>query len=234
MEIEKSAMPLYEQICNNIRETIASGKYKPGDLLPSEAEYQKAFGVSRITVRRALKVLCEQGILRGVQGKGTYINDLYSKDWTIMRSFSNDVIAQGHVPSTKILRFKKIKASLSMAKMLEIEEGTELFAIKRLRYIDDKPFWLTASYVLCDVAPQLSPDFFSRKGRAQSLFFVLHNDFALEFKMYKEIKGPEEIDLNDIKLLNQQDVDGVCTKASLFRDSNDRAVVYESTILAKS
>lgn len=232
MGIEKeTAVPLYEQICSYVKENIGSGKYVPGELLPSEADFQKKFGVSRITVRRALKILCEQGLLRSVQGKGTYVNDLYSKDWSVMRSFSNDVVAQGHIPSTKIVSFKKIKAPQNIAENLEVLKGTEVYALKRLRYIDGTPFWLTTSYILADIAQGLSADYFSRKGSAQSLFFVLHQDFGVDFKVYKEIKGPEQIDSKEVQMLGQTKEMDVQTKASLFRDSNDKAIVYESTVL---
>ncbi len=231
MEIGKgSATPLYEQITCYVRESIQSGEYKPGELLPSEADFQQYFGVSRITVRRALKLLCEEGVLRSVQGKGTYVNELYTKDWSLMRSFSRDVIAQGHIPSTRMIHFKNIKADRFVADMLEVEEGTEVYALKRLRYIDEAPFWVTTSYILSSRAPGLTQDYFSKKGSAQSIFFVLHTDFGIEFNKYKEVKPPEKIDAHDSELL-QSDYFALRTKASLYRDTNDVPIVYEHTVL---
>ncbi len=227
---KESATPLYEQICVYVREAIQSGKYKPGDLLPSEADFQKYFSVSRITVRRALKLLCDEGVLRSVQGKGTYVNELYEKDWSLMRSFSNDVIAQGHIPSTKMLHFRKIKATKQVAGMLEVEEGTEVYALKRMRYIDSVPFWVTTSYILASAAPGLTAEYFSVKGSAQSIFFVLRTDFSIEFNRYKEVTAPENIDPKDMELL-QSDYVTLSTKASLYRDTNNKPIVYEHTVL---
>lgn len=227
---KESAKPLYEQICVYVREAIQTGKYEPGDLLPSEADFQKYFNVSRITVRRALKLLCNEGVLRSVQGKGTYVNELYSKDWSLMRSFSQDVISKGHVPSTKIIHFKKIKAPRNVAAILELSEADEVFAVKRIRYIDEVPFWVTTSYIVANAAPDLSADYFSVKGSAQSIFFVLKNDFEIEFDKYKEVTAPEKIDPRDAQLL-QSDSFALRTKASLYRQTNNIPVVYEHTVL---
>lgn len=62
--------PLYRQIADRIREQIARGELKPGDALPTESALQTEFGVSRVTVRQALRQLVEQQILESIQGSG--------------------------------------------------------------------------------------------------------------------------------------------------------------------
>lgn len=67
--------PLYRQIADRIREQIARGELKPGDALPTESALQTKFGVSRVTVRQALRQLVEQQILESIQGSGTYVKE---------------------------------------------------------------------------------------------------------------------------------------------------------------
>ena len=67
--------PLYRQIADRIREQIARGELKPGDALPTESALQTEFGVSRVTVRQALRQLVEQQILESIQGSGTYVKE---------------------------------------------------------------------------------------------------------------------------------------------------------------
>ena len=61
--------PLYRQIADRIREQITCGELKPGDALPTESALQTEFGVSRVTVRQALRQLVEQQILESIQGR---------------------------------------------------------------------------------------------------------------------------------------------------------------------
>lgn len=71
--------PLYRQIADRIREQIARGELKPGDALPTESALQTEFGVSRVTVRQALRQLVEQQILESIQGSGTYVKEERAK-----------------------------------------------------------------------------------------------------------------------------------------------------------
>ena len=60
-----SSNPLYEQVFNRIKDSVRSGEYKKGDLIPSEKELMELMGVSRVTVRQALKMLSDSGIIPG-------------------------------------------------------------------------------------------------------------------------------------------------------------------------
>ena len=68
-----SSVPLYEQLMNAIRSDIDSGLFKAGEKMPSEMELEEKYQVSRITVRRAIKELCDDEILVKKQGKGTFV-----------------------------------------------------------------------------------------------------------------------------------------------------------------
>lgn len=68
---QNASTPLYEQLKNAIRKEIDEKKYSSGDRMPSEAELEKLYNVSRITVRRAIKELCDEEVLVRRQGKGT-------------------------------------------------------------------------------------------------------------------------------------------------------------------
>ena len=75
---QNSAVPLYEQLKGAISADIISGVYKPGTRLPSEAELEAEYGVSRITVRRAVKELVAEGFIVKKQGKGTFVRSVRS------------------------------------------------------------------------------------------------------------------------------------------------------------
>src|SRR6202790_3337107 len=66
---------LYEQIVQQIEDSILKGALRPGDQLPSERDLAQRFGVSRTAVREAVKALCEKGLVEAYSGRGTFITD---------------------------------------------------------------------------------------------------------------------------------------------------------------
>ena len=92
--------PLYRQIADRIREQIARGELKPGDALPTESALQTEFGVSRVTVRQALRQLVEQQILESIQGSGTYVDFLQQQ---------LQITPQDRVWHVKRVRYRKQK-----------------------------------------------------------------------------------------------------------------------------
>jgi len=69
----KTGVKLYTQVLEQVKSMIAQGVYKKGDLLPSEKELIEMMGVSRITVRKALQILSEAGIIETRKGKGSFV-----------------------------------------------------------------------------------------------------------------------------------------------------------------
>lgn len=101
-----SLMPLYLQVVGNIKYAIDSGKYKVGDKIPTEAELGEQYGVSRITVRRAVSELVEAGYLVKQQGRGTFVKS--SRDLMMVQhrtdlevqSFSEACRNSGYAPGS--------------------------------------------------------------------------------------------------------------------------------------
>ena len=71
-----AAVPLYVQLKEKIEQKISDGEYKPGEKLQTEGEMAKSFGVSIITVRKAVSELVEKGLVEKKQGKGTFVQDI--------------------------------------------------------------------------------------------------------------------------------------------------------------
>uniref|UniRef100_A0A182TCN1 HTH gntR-type domain-containing protein n=1 Tax=Anopheles maculatus TaxID=74869 RepID=A0A182TCN1_9DIPT len=70
-----SKKPIYRQIADTLRQQIANGELKPGDALPTEALLREQYGVSRVTVRQALKLLTEERVIESLQGSGWYVKE---------------------------------------------------------------------------------------------------------------------------------------------------------------
>ena len=101
---EQDALPLYKQLVQAVSEGIRKGQYPEGSRLPSEQELSELYGVSRITVRAALKELAADGLVVRRQGKGTYVGRVkLRRDLAMATSFSDACREQGRVPGAKML-----------------------------------------------------------------------------------------------------------------------------------
>ncbi|HEY8049918.1 MAG TPA: histidine utilization repressor [Ramlibacter sp.] len=120
--------PIYEQVKAWIRGHIASGQWRPGDVVPSEAALMQTFGVSRMTVNRALRELAGEGFVDRVQGSGTRVAALHriSSRLTI-RDIHEEVAERGHVHTARVLQAAREKATADVAKALGLRKGAAVF-----------------------------------------------------------------------------------------------------------
>ena len=134
-----SASPLYRQLMQRIRADIASGVYPVHSRIPSEAELGQTYQVSRVTVRKALAELTREGLLRRMQGKGTYVSAPRLK--TSLRdvtSFHEACLMMGCTPGTKVISSQIIHAEEELRESLNLQ-GDEVLEIVRLRLADHVP-----------------------------------------------------------------------------------------------
>jgi GntR family transcriptional regulator len=132
----------YEQVAASIRESIARS-LAPHDALASERELMAIHGVSRMTVRKAISVLVDEGRVYNVHGSGTYVGsaDIFSKT-PKLTSFTEDMISRGSVPSSRVLEVARIAAPDAVAAALNLTPSDAVTQIRRLRLADDTPIAL--------------------------------------------------------------------------------------------
>lgn len=145
---KNSKLPLHVQIYEDIREKIESKTLHAGDKLPSENELQNLYDVSRITVRRAIQDLENEGFVKKSQGKGTIVcNPKQKYDLKRLSSFSEDVKEHGEISSSIIRDFKIIKADHKTAYSLDILEGDEVYYLERSRLSGNTVVGLHKAYI---------------------------------------------------------------------------------------
>ncbi len=140
--------PLYLQIQNYIVDRIRSGDLPAGTQVPSEFELAAMMSVSRMTARKALDSLVSSGILYRRRGKGTYVSTaVVDYNLTAMQSFSRTLQARGYEISTRILNIDTLPATLDAAKHLQVEVGTMLLLINRLRMVNGTAAAIHTAYL---------------------------------------------------------------------------------------
>lgn len=155
---KNSHIPIYAQLEGILLEMIESGELKPGDMIPSENELSKKYGISRMTAKKAIDSLTIKGLVERTQGKGTYVSS-YEKKIELplnrLRGFTQKVCEMGLVPENKLLAFEKIPCPKNISKILGIEEGEKVWRMERVRQIDEIPAVFEESYISVKLLPDL-------------------------------------------------------------------------------
>lgn len=139
--------PLYVQLMEELETSIRNGVYKPGDKIMTEAEMAKEYGVSLITVRKAVGSLMEKGLVMRKQGKGTFVTKpKYSRNMKNLQSFTEMCEQMGVKPGAQVLENRLIMADKKVADRLGIEPGSNVVYISRLRLADGEPVQVEKSY----------------------------------------------------------------------------------------
>ncbi|NIR41901.1 MAG: GntR family transcriptional regulator [Actinobacteria bacterium] len=130
--------PRYQQIADDLRVRIAEGGYTAGRLLPSEADLSREFGVSRVTVRRALEQLREAGLIDARQGLGWFAaSEPVRQPLTRLDTIEDQLAASGAVPERRVLDFAFVDAPDRIAAQLGEQRVLE---VRRVNLADGRPF----------------------------------------------------------------------------------------------
>ncbi|WP_026294890.1 GntR family transcriptional regulator [Sediminispirochaeta bajacaliforniensis] len=157
MKIDRTShVPVYYQIKESILAEISSGRLKPGDKILSEPQLKDKFGVSRMTARNAVTELVNEGYLVRKQGYGTYVQKpRIENTQEKFHGFKSDMEAKGFTVFSRILESRQITAPDFVASALELEQGTMVFWLKRLRFANNEPIVIHESYVPTECCPDL-------------------------------------------------------------------------------
>lgn len=148
MVTRTSTEPLYHQVLEKIRDRVESGEWVRGDRVPSERQLADILGVSRITVRHAVRLAAEQGLVEQRRGVGTFVGapDRLEQDLSEVRSFERTLAEQGHVASTEILASERLISDLTLAGTLAVDPATPVYNLRLLGRGDSSPVVFYDSY----------------------------------------------------------------------------------------
>ncbi len=162
-----SASPLYRQLMQRLRSDIASGIYPTHSRIPSEQELCAAYQVSRVTVRKALAELTREGLLRRMQGKGTFVcAPRIHQDLRDVTSFHEACRLMGSVPGTKVISAQAVPADEDTCRALQLKES-QAIEIVRVRSADDLPVMLETNRF------PMAYDYLLKEDLAGSLYALL-------------------------------------------------------------
>lgn len=154
-------LPAYGKVKAFIKKRISAGTWKPGDPVPSESVLMVQFGVSRMTVNRALRELMGEGLVTRVQGSGTFVAELHRISSTLsIRDIHDEVVERGHIHTARVLLAAAEKASADLARTLGLPSGGTVFHTILIHLENGVPIQYEDRYVNPAAAPRyLETDF---------------------------------------------------------------------------
>jgi len=131
--------PLYQQIKALITQSLQSGEWKPGEMIPSEVELAGRFKVSQGTVRKAIDELAAENLVMRRQGKGTFVSTHHEAraHFRFLRLMPDEGVP--HHPDNKIIEVKRMRAPAEVARLLDLKSGDAVVYIKRVQSFEGEP-----------------------------------------------------------------------------------------------
>jgi len=199
-------VPLYHQLEAVLKAEIESGRWQPGEQIPTESQLVENFGVSKITVRQALQGLVDVGYIRREHGRGTFVSKRkFDEGPRELTSFSEEMKGHSLQASSRILAQADALAEGRVAEALGIPVKSPIVMLKRLRLANGEPLTVQTAHLPAALVPGLELSEF------ESLYDVLQSRYHLYAARAKETYVAATADDSVTKLL------GIRKGAPVFR-----------------
>jgi GntR family transcriptional regulator len=196
---KNSPKPLYAQLDELFRGAIENNAWRPNEMIPSELELSRIYGVSRMTARSVITQLVRDGLLRRVQGKGTFVVEpkISAKSPAYM-GVREQLERMGYQTQTRLLDFRVLRAGTRLTNVFQLNEGAPLYYVKRLRYAGEEPISLHESYMPQELCPNLT----SEQMETEQLCVILKERYNLTAVFVSETLESVSARLEESKALN--------------------------------
>ena len=149
------SQPLYLQVQTALREAVDKRILKRNSALSPERELASEFGVSRITVRKAIAGLVAEGVLETRHGSGTFVRSRVEKNFAQLSAFSQEMAARGKTPSSLWLGKSAGRVTPAEAMALRVSPGTRVYRFQRVRLADEAPMSVEYATILAHCLPSI-------------------------------------------------------------------------------
>lgn len=193
----------YEMIVNDLQKRIINKEFEETMKLPTEEKLIEEYGVSRNTIRNAIKILMNLGIIYPVQGSGMFVRPP-KKSGTVYLNSTRGVTMDnpGNEIINKLLDIQIIEADEKISEQMNCEVGTPIYYLKRLRIVDGIPYALERTYYNKEIVPYLGKEIAEK-----SIFNYLKNDLKISFGFADKYLTAIKLSKDDAALLNLEEND---------------------------
>ena len=222
-----SSVPLYRQLEDILHGKISRGEWQPDEQIPSENELNRIYGLSRMTVRGVLNKLAGDGLLVRVPGKGTYVaRTQISAISPAYKGIREQLEALGYDIATQLISLDRITTPSRVRERLRLGSDDEVYAIVRLRTVDEKPLSLHRSFVPARLAPGLD----RYDVVSEQLCVVLEENYELPMKSVEEDLEAVAVDATDAKYLGLRRGEPALRLTDVISDRAGSAFEYSTIV----
>lgn len=215
-----SGVPLYAQVAQQVEGAILAGAIEPGERLGNEVVLAKELGVSRPTMRQAIQLLVDKGMLVRKRGVGTQVVHGQVRRSVELTSLHDDLSRAGQDPRTTILSLGLVVAEDDVAAELRVPAGTEVWSLQRLRCIGPEPLAIMGNYLPTGVLDLDSLDL-----EADGLYAALRGA-GIHLRVARQRIGARRATAAEGTLLGERRGSPLLTMQRTSYDSAGRAVEF--------
>jgi DNA-binding GntR family transcriptional regulator len=229
VEVDRtSPVPLYFQVATRLQELIEQGEIGVGDRIENEVDLAERLGVSRPTTRRAIQYLVERGMLVRKRGVGTQVVHPKVRRPVELSSLYDDLVMSDRKPRTDVLDLRVIAAPPDVAEALEVEPGTEVTWIERLRYAGGEPLALMHNAIPVGVLRLTEADLAER-----GLYELLRRAGCVP-RIATQVIGARSASAAEARILAEKRGASLLTMTRTAWDAGGRALEYGSHVYRAS
>jgi GntR family transcriptional regulator len=194
-------VPMHHQVYLDLRRSLDDGTRRAGDRLPPERELAGHYGVSLITVRRALSELAQQGRIERTRGRGTFVlRPRLERDIASHASFADEMQQRGLDPETRLVSARPESATVGVATALRLEAGSPTLYLERLRLAGGEPYLLEQVHLPAERFPGL----LASDLEHASLYELMATRYATPVVRAREALEPVLLHAREARLLAQR------------------------------
>lgn len=216
----------YQNIASIIKRDVQNGVYKPGDHLPVERELQQQFQVSKMTIRHALQVLEQEGVVRIERGRGAFVIDVQIQRSKEILGLTELLGRKGLHCHSKVVHLEKIVPSAQIQKLLQLKDHEEIYYVHRIRYADDEVIAIEYAHINAKCCPGL--EMFNLEKF--SLYDIFYEHYKLNLGWAKDDITADNIRGEDAKTLLQAKSGPALIVNNIAYDANNAPIEYTKTI----
>lgn len=215
-----SPIPLYFQVARRIEELIESGELGPGSRLENEILLADQLGLSRPTMRQAIQSLVDKGLMVRKRGVGTQVVHTRVRRQVELTSLYDDLAGTSRRPRTEVLSFGTVPASEAVAAALQVPVGSDVTAVKRLRYADDEPLALLSNHLPPGITG-ITSELLTGRGLYQVL-----RDSGIQMRVADQTIGARKATAAEARLLHEPRSAPLLTMIRTAYDHSGHPVEY--------
>lgn len=226
-------IPLYYQLREAFLREVNEQGLQPGDRLPTEAELEARYGVSRSTIRQAMNELAAEGLIRRVQGKGTFLGSPRIQHVPVLTSFSELLRSQGYEPSHRLLASAVRSAPADVAEGMGLEDQAQCRYLHRLFLADGDPVGVAETWLPQQVVEGHDDLFEDGAIEHGSLYELLQGD-RIGIRLHRAVEtiNPGLAEETDARLLRSEAGSPLLVIKRITFTPDDRPVEWTRLLFA--